>query len=128
MYRSGDLADENRAAILATAIYFGSWRIESMIGKVRTDEMLLHRCKTKNVVLAGRTDLRLHFIISAALEIASRKRYCTCNWRNLRNFLMRNVEEVVSASSILLQIVLALSLLKRLQIPELQGEYKIAWR
>ncbi len=71
--RGGDPADENRAAILALAIYFGHWRVEQMIGHVRTDEMKLHRRQTKNVVLAGRVDLRLHFIISAALEIASER-------------------------------------------------------
>jgi hypothetical protein len=71
--RGGDPADENRAAILALAIYFGHWRVEQMIGHVRTDEMKLHRSQTKNVVLAGRVDLRLHFIISAALKIASER-------------------------------------------------------
>ncbi len=70
-FRDGNYADENRAAILAIAVYFGSSQIEHMIGRVRTDEMLLHRRKTGNVVLSGRTDLRSHFIISAALEIAS---------------------------------------------------------
>jgi hypothetical protein len=71
--RGGDPADENRAAILALAIYFGHWRVEQMIGQVLTDEMKLYRRQTKNVVLAGRVDLRLHFIISAALEIASER-------------------------------------------------------
>ena len=71
--RGGDPADENRAAILALGIYFGHWRVEQMIGHVRTGEMELHRRQTKNVVLAGRVDLRLHFIISAVLEIASKR-------------------------------------------------------
>jgi hypothetical protein len=71
--RGGDPADENRAAILALAIYFGHWRVEQMIGQVRIDEMKLYRRQTRNVVLAGRVDLRLHFIISAALEIASER-------------------------------------------------------
>jgi len=70
-YRDGNHADENRAAILAIAMYFGSSQIEHMIGRVRTDAMKLHRRQTRNVVLAGRIDLRLHFLISAALEIAS---------------------------------------------------------
>jgi Predicted periplasmic lipoprotein (DUF2279). len=69
--RGGNPVDENRAAILALAIYFGHWRIEQMIGNVRSDEMKLYPPKTKNVVLANRIDLRLHFIISAALKIAS---------------------------------------------------------
>ncbi|MEC4678241.1 MAG: hypothetical protein VST69_05750 [Nitrospirota bacterium] len=67
-----DAADENRSAILALGIYFGSWRVEQMIGTVRTTEMLAHERLTKGVGLAGRRDLRLHFIISAALEIAAK--------------------------------------------------------
>ncbi len=69
--QAGDPVAENRAAILALGIYFGSWRVEQMIGPVRTEEMLRHTRATKHVGLAGRRDLRLHFIISAALEIAS---------------------------------------------------------
>ncbi len=68
----GDAVDENRSAILALGIYFGSWRVEQMIGTVRTEEMLAHERLTKGVGLAGRRDLRLHFIISAALEIAAK--------------------------------------------------------
>ncbi len=71
-FRGGDHTDENRAVIQAIAMYFGSLQVERMIGRVRTDEMKLHRRQTKNVVLAGRNDLRLHFTISAALEVASK--------------------------------------------------------
>jgi hypothetical protein len=71
--RGGNPVDENRAAIVALAIYFGHWRVEQMIGNVRTDEMKLHRRQTENVVLAGRVDLRQHFIISAVLAIASER-------------------------------------------------------
>ncbi len=71
--RGGDPVVENRAAILALGIYFGSWRVEQMIGPVRTEEMKQQKRKTKDVGLAGREDLRLHFIISAALEIASKQ-------------------------------------------------------
>ncbi|MFQ5963167.1 MAG: hypothetical protein ACE5KZ_02675 [Candidatus Scalinduaceae bacterium] len=71
--RGGDPADENRAAILALGIYFGHWRVEQMIGHVRIGEMKMHRRQTNNVVLAGRVDLRLHFILSAVLEIASKR-------------------------------------------------------
>lgn len=70
--RNGNPVDENKAAILALAIYFGHWRIEQVIGEVRTNEMKQYRRKG-NVVLANRVDLRLHFIISAALEIISAK-------------------------------------------------------
>jgi len=71
--RGGDPVVENRAAILALGIYFGSWRVEQMVGAVRTDEMKKLGRNTQNVGLAGREDLRLHFIISAALEIASER-------------------------------------------------------
>lgn len=70
--KEGDAAAENRSAILALGIYFGSWRVEQMIGPVRTEEMLRHKAPNKQVGLSGRRDLRLHFIISAALEIASK--------------------------------------------------------
>ncbi len=69
--RGGDPVIENRAAILSLGIYFGSWRVEQMIGPVRTDRMKRHKRKTKGVGLANRKDLRLHFIISSALQIAA---------------------------------------------------------
>ncbi len=63
---------ENQAALLALAIYLGSYRFESLIGPVRTEEMKAHR-PPRRVVLAGRGDLRLHFIFSAALKLAADK-------------------------------------------------------
>ncbi len=69
--RGGDPVVENRAAILSLGIYFGSWRVEQMIGSVRTEQMKQHIRKTKKVGLANRRDLRLHFIISSALQIAA---------------------------------------------------------
>jgi hypothetical protein len=69
--KRSDVLDENRAAILALAMYLGDTRFEKFIGPVRTDEMRAQSPLPDNVVLAGRHDLRLHFIISAALELLS---------------------------------------------------------
>lgn len=66
-----DAVQENQAAILALAIYFGNSHFENLIGPVLTTEMRAHRRRLKNVVLAGRKDLRLHFVISAGLKIIS---------------------------------------------------------
>ncbi len=66
----GKAATENQAALLALAIYLGDTRFESFIGAVRTPGMKGYRVPHR-VVLSGRTDLRLHFIFSAALKIMS---------------------------------------------------------
>lgn len=68
---SGDPVTENQAALLALVIYFGDARFERLTGKVRTDTLISHKPKTKNVRLAGRGDLLLHFLISAGLKIVS---------------------------------------------------------
>lgn len=67
----GNASNENRSAILALGIYCGHWRIENLIGAVLTDEMKGRKSLCDDVTLAGRADLRRHFIVSAALEIAS---------------------------------------------------------
>jgi len=64
-------ADENQAAILALAMYFGHWRFGSLIGPVLSDEMNRNRRQMNDVVLGGRKDLRLHFIYSAGIKILS---------------------------------------------------------
>ena len=61
--------EENKAALLALAMYIGDSRFEKFIGPVRTDEMKLHQPRYGNVLLGGREDLRLHFVISAGLKI-----------------------------------------------------------
>ncbi len=66
-----DPVEENRAAILALAMYFGSWQFEALIGPVLTADLKASRPRNRNVVLAKRQDLRLHFIISAGLKIIS---------------------------------------------------------
>lgn len=67
---TGEAEVENQAAILALAVYLGSYRFESFIGPVLSAQMKAHR-PPGAVVLAGRRDLRLHFIFSAALKIIS---------------------------------------------------------
>ena len=64
-----DPVAENRSAILALAMYFGSLHFELFIGPVRSGELLLHRPRFRKVRLAGRNDLALHFITSAGLKI-----------------------------------------------------------
>lgn len=64
-----DPVAENRSAILALAMYFGSLHFERFIGPVRSGELLLHRPRFRKVRLAGRNDLVLHFITSAGLKI-----------------------------------------------------------
>ncbi len=63
--------DENRAALMALAIYLGSTNFDSFVGIFQ--EGVLAACREKQPVaeLAGRKDLRLHFIYSAALKVLS---------------------------------------------------------
>ena len=71
--RSGfsDPVTENQAALLALTIYFGDARFECLTGKVRKGALKFHKPKTKSVVLGGRGDLLLHFIISSGLKIVA---------------------------------------------------------
>lgn len=63
--------EENKAALLALAIFLGSANFDSLIGAI--DEETFQRCQPQDssIVLANRNDLRLHFIFSAALKIIS---------------------------------------------------------
>ncbi len=64
-------AEENKAALLALAIYAGDWRFERIIGEVRTSGMKSKKYKSIVTLLGGRNDLRLHFVISSGLKIVS---------------------------------------------------------
>ena len=68
----GNKMQEVQSAILALAIYCGHWRAQYLVGEVITTDLKNHRSRCLNVTLSGRRDLRKHFIISAALEVASR--------------------------------------------------------
>lgn len=72
-FKLADQADENQAALMAMAIYFGTYRFESLIGSVQPEDMKKKRIKKPKIVLAGRHDLALHFIISAGLKVVSDK-------------------------------------------------------
>jgi len=68
---SDDASVENKAALLALAIFLGSEKFNTVVGAL--DEALLDACKPygRHVRLANRKDLRLHFIFSAALKVIS---------------------------------------------------------
>lgn len=68
---SNDASEENRAALLALAIFLGSERFNSVIGAL--DDRTLNACQpgAGRIGLANRDDLRLHFIFSATLKILS---------------------------------------------------------
>lgn len=65
----GDPVAQNRAAILALAILLGSPQFDSVVGAI--DRETRRRCQPRgsDIVLGGRSDLRLHFVYSAALEV-----------------------------------------------------------
>ena len=66
---SGAAVEENRAALMALAIFLGDGRFNSVVGAIDASE--LDKCQPQNskIVLAQRQDLRLHFIFSSALKI-----------------------------------------------------------
>lgn len=63
--------EENKAGLLALAIYLGSANFNSVVGAI--DQETLRICKPpgSHIVLANRSDLRMHFIYSAALKVIS---------------------------------------------------------
>ena len=67
----GTAVEENRAAIMALAVYFGSARFEILTGPVKPVEADPHESRALTTTLADRRDLRLHFIYSAALKLAT---------------------------------------------------------
>ncbi len=69
--RTGLPEEENQAAILALAMFLGHGIEESFIGPVRTPEMKKYKRSRRKVSLGSRTDLRLHFLVSAFLKILS---------------------------------------------------------
>lgn len=65
---SGQAAEENRAALLALALFLGSHKFDSLIGALDNSAC---RPAQGHIGLANRSDLRLHFIFSAALQVLS---------------------------------------------------------
>lgn len=68
--RNGKLKEEKQAALLALAIYCGHKKFEKLIGNTIHGRRGWRTHCAKNT-LAGRGDLRAHFIISAGLKAAS---------------------------------------------------------
>lgn len=66
-----DPAEENKAALLALAMYLGDSRFGKLIGPVRAEDLKAGGRRHRNVLLGGREDLRLHFVISAGLKIVA---------------------------------------------------------
>jgi len=69
--QDSDPIEENRAVIFALALFYGSWRFETFIGPVFTEDLKPSWKRKSPVLLANRLDLRLHFIISAGLKLVS---------------------------------------------------------
>lgn len=64
----GDPVAENRAALLALAIHLGDHRFAHLVGAA---DSYPKKGRGVGVVLAGRRDLRLHFVISAGLKLVA---------------------------------------------------------
>lgn len=64
--QNNDAAEENRAALLALAIFMGSEKFDTFIGAL--DQTTCKPAKGY-ISVADRNDLRLHFIFSAALQV-----------------------------------------------------------
>ncbi|MDP4536352.1 hypothetical protein Q3O60_09135 [Alkalimonas collagenimarina] len=58
--------EENQAALLALAVFFGSSKLELILGDVRTKQPVAQ--SRQRVTLAGRLDLQQHFVYSAAIK------------------------------------------------------------
>jgi hypothetical protein len=69
--RTGSAIEENRAAIMALAIFFGTPRFELFTGPVIPTDAPANGRRGARTTLADRVDARLHFIYSAALKLAS---------------------------------------------------------
>lgn len=63
---AGDPVSENRAALLALAIHLGDRRFAHLVGGA---EPVRQKKGAAGVVLGGRRDLRLHFVVSAGLKL-----------------------------------------------------------
>ena len=66
---TGDPVRENRAALLALAIYLGDPRFEKLAGLQIKAELPRPSSSARMARLGGRRDLRLHFVISAGLKV-----------------------------------------------------------
>lgn len=69
--QEGNPVVENHAALFALALYLGSHHFHKFIGDIHDSEKPSPKTSTHNVVLDGRRDLRLHFLVSAGLKLLS---------------------------------------------------------
>jgi hypothetical protein len=69
--QKGDPVAENHAALFALSLYLGSHHFHKFTGEMHDSEKYLPKTSTRNVVLDGRQDLRLHFLVSAGLSLLS---------------------------------------------------------
>lgn len=66
--RQASPVEENEAALFALAIYLGSHQFEKFTGSMDGSEKRIKGARPGHVVLGGRKDLRLHFLVSAGLK------------------------------------------------------------
>lgn len=69
---SSEQASENKAALTALVLYFGTEKFELLIGNVSsyTSKQILQRRRLqRSVTLRGRVDIQKHFIYSVALQL-----------------------------------------------------------
>ena len=66
---AGDPVRENSAALMALSVYLGDPLFDKLAGLEFRSELLKRSSYAKEVLLGGRNDLRLHFIISAGLKL-----------------------------------------------------------
>ena len=67
----GDPATALRTAFLALAVYCGEPKLQTLVGTVIPEGMKADAWHCQGATLGGRSDLRQHFIVSAALKLAS---------------------------------------------------------
>jgi hypothetical protein len=68
---SSSAAEENRAAILALAMYFGDSRFELLLRDVKTADLSDGGFDTENVKLERRHDWVQHFVTTAGIQVAA---------------------------------------------------------
>ncbi len=67
----GDAVNENKAAILALAIYFGDERMSKLAGNSEGKYFTGSKLGSHNVTVKGRHDLVQHYLTSAGLQLAA---------------------------------------------------------
>ena len=74
LFKEDEAVNENKAALLALALYFGEDKFELLVGDISQldiNNQTLRRKLQRQTLLQGRGDLQKHFIYSVALQIFS---------------------------------------------------------